>query len=284
MRKIKIFCDSSVALTKEEADLINVTILPLTLIHNNKEYADQFEMTVDDVNQLLAKKEIIKTSQPNLGLIISEFEKAKEENYDYIFGITIAETLSGTHSAFNQAAVEVGLDNFTLINSGSISGIVHEMIRLINSMNEEGMAYDLIRENLNPLLNNSEIFVYPQTLDQLKVSGRISKSAGTLASLLKIKPLLHFANMGQTIDKFGTARTEVKIFDMIVKNLIENNVHPDTHIIYYLESSALEIIERFDLYLKENLGTFETKTLQLPAVIATHAGLGTMVVQWMLKI
>ena len=113
MRKIKIFCDSSVALTQEEADLINVTILPLTLIHNNKEYADQFEMTVDDVNQLLAKKEIIKTSQPNLGLIISEFEKAKEENYDHIFGITIAETLSGTHSAFNQAAVEVGLDNFT---------------------------------------------------------------------------------------------------------------------------------------------------------------------------
>ncbi|QIK69103.1 DegV family protein [Erysipelothrix sp. HDW6C] len=284
MKNIAIVCDSSVALTKEEAHDLNITVAPLTLIYNNKEYLDQIDMTFDDVNELLLQKTHLQTSQPNVGVIINILEELKTKGFDHIYVLSLSSALSGTHSAFHHAIQEVGLDSVTLIDSMSIAGPVQQCAKLIHKLNAEDKSIAEITRAIEELLKHTVSFVYPQTLDQLKISGRISKGAATLASLLKVKPLLYLENGGQTIEKFGTARTEAKVFDMMVAEFKKHDITPDAFDVYYLDSQGEEIADRFNAYLSESIGTFTTSNSKLPAVVAAHAGIGTIAVQWIPKI
>lgn len=284
MKNIAIVCDSSVALNPELVKEYNVVVAPLTLIHNNKEYKDQIDKTSDDVNDLLRNKEKLQTSQPNLGLLIEIMEDIKSQNFDHVFILSLTSSLSGTYSSFNNAIQEVGLENYTLVDSRSLAGPIQHMVKAVRTLNAEGKSIEEIEAKIDTIVKNTVSYVYPQTLDQLKVSGRISKTAALMASVLKVKPLLFLENNGETIEKMGTARTETKIFEMIVDGLVSNGVAPDTHDIYYLESEGKEILARFDAFLTEKLGSFDTSISTLPAVVAAHAGIGTTVVQWVEKI
>ncbi|WP_414838400.1 DegV family protein [Erysipelothrix piscisicarius] len=66
----------------------------------------------------------------------------------------------------------------------------------------------------------------------------MSKHAATLASLLKVKPLLYLENHGLTIEKFGTARTETKIFELLINHMKEQGITPEAYDFYYLHNDA----------------------------------------------
>lgn len=280
MKNYAIVCDTSVSLTPEQAAAMNVTITPLTLIHNNKEYLDQVEMGYDAVNDLLRNKEHLQTSQPNLGLLITTFETLKTQNYDHIFVLALTSSLSGTYNSMNQAIQEVGLDNVSLVDTRSLAGAVQHLVRFVNEQAAANSSVAAILSGIDAMIPKITSFVYPQTLDQLKISGRISKSAATLASLLKVKPILYLKSDLDTIEKFGTARTETKVFDIIIKAMRDENVTPETHVIYYLDNEGEEIVARANTAITEALGTFETHASKLPAVVAAHAGLQTIAIQW----
>ena len=86
MQNIAIICDSSVSFTPEQVKEFDVYIAPLTITHNNVAYIDQVTITQSEVNELLRNKQIVTTSQPNLGTMIDILTEVKEKNYDHTFG------------------------------------------------------------------------------------------------------------------------------------------------------------------------------------------------------
>lgn len=283
MKKLAIVCDSSVCFTPEKIKKYNVFIAPLTLIHNNTEYLDQETISKEEVHELLSKKEKIMTSQPNLGSLIKLFEAIRDEGYEQILAVTLSSNLSGTYSAFNQAVSHVEGCEIHVVDSFTLGGPVQQTVKLIRAMELNGVSIDEMITRINTFLLHTESFVYPQNLDQLRVSGRISKHAATLASLLKIKPLLYLENHGLTIEKFGTARTETKIFELLINHMKEQGVTPESYDFYYLHSDAKEITTRLRDVISESFGTHDAYIMDLPAAVATHAGLGTVAIQWIPK-
>ena len=150
-------------------------------------------------------------------------------------------------------------------------------------MNEEGQSIQDIETKINDMANQTESLVLPKDLKQLKASGRISTAAATMASLLRIKPILKLETKAETIDKFATARTEAKAFELMIDDLALHNVHPDTHYVDYLHCEEHEILGRFIQALEERLGNFDSHIADLPSSLATHAGIGTIAVQWVKK-
>ncbi|MEG0327373.1 MAG: DegV family protein [Erysipelothrix sp.] len=283
MKNYAIVCDSSVSISAEDAKRLNVKVAPLTIIHNNKDYYDQVDLTTEQVNDLLREKEVLKTSQPNVGYLINFFEDLKSQDFDHIFVLSLTSSLSGTYMSFNQALSEVKLDNVTLIDTYTLAGPVQNAAESIQAMNELDSSVEEIVKRLQYEFKFTESFVYPQTLDQLKVSGRISNSAALLASLLKVKPLLFLENHGKTIEKFATARTEAKIFESMIKEMQAKNVNAKDYVLYFLHSEGRDTVDRLNQLISEKLGDFEHKICNLPAALATHAGLGTIALQWSLK-
>lgn len=284
MKKIAIVCDSSVSFTKDEVAKYDVYIAPLTITHNNQSYIDQETITKDEVNDLLRQKQIITTSQPNIGRMMDIFEEIKSKDYDYTIVLSIGTALSGSYGAFNHAAQEVKLENYTVINTYSITGPVQQGVRAIRKMNAEGSSIEEILDYLYYIYDNQVSYVYPHTLDQVVLSGRMSKAASKIASLLKVKPILHLENKAESIEALGIARTDRRIFKLLVEDFVKHNVSPLTHDLYLLESEGMETLESFRDYLFDKMGEFEYYIINLPAAVATHAGLGTIAIQWCPKL
>ena len=284
MKKIAIVCDSSVSFTKDEVTKYDVYIAPLTITHNNQSYIDQETITKEEVNDLLRQKQIITTSQPNIGRMMDIFEEIKSKDYDYTIVLSIGTALSGSYGAFNHAAQEVELENYTVINTYSITGPVQQGVRAIRKMNEDGASIEEILDYLYYIYDNQVSYVYPHTLDQVVLSGRMSKAASKIASLLKVKPILHLENKAESIEALGIARTDRRIFKLLVEDFVKHNVSPLTHDLYLLESEGMETLESFRDYLFDKMGEFEYYIINLPAAVATHAGLGTIAIQWCPKL
>ncbi len=284
MKKIAIVCDSSVSFTKDEVAKYDVYIAPLTITHNNQSYIDQETITKEEVNDLLRQKQIITTSQPNIGRMMDIFEEIKSKDYDYTIVLSIGTALSGSYGAFNHAAQEVELENYTVINTYSITGPVQQGVRAIRKMNEDGASIEEILDYLYYIYDNQVSYVYPHTLDQVVLSGRMSKAASKIASLLKVKPILHLENKAESIEALGIARTDRRIFKLLVEDFVKHNVSPLTHDLYLLESEGMETLESFRDYLFDKMGEFEYYIINLPAAVATHAGLGTIAIQWCPKL
>ena len=283
MKKIAIITDSSASISNDSSLKNIVSVVPLTIIHGGNEYLDQVTINSNDVNNLLRDKQQLQTSQPSVGSVIETLETLKKENYDHIYAITISGNLSGTLNSFNQAIQQLEMDNVTLIDSFSVAGPPQHIAEMIHSFNLNGKTHQEIMTEVERIVDHSVSFLYPETLDQLKRSGRISKAAATLASLLKIKPILYLEPRAKTIEKFGTARTETKVYDMIIEQLKTQNITPERYDLYYLENEATDKVNALNSRINEEVGVFKSEVLSLPAVLATHVGLGTMGVQWVPK-
>lgn len=284
MKKIAILSDSSISIDKNDPLFKKVTLIPLSIIHNNIQYLDQIDLSSDQVNDFIRKNEMIQTSQPSIGKVVDILEPLVVENYDNIYIISVSSNLSGTLNSITQGVKHLGLDNVTVIDTYSVAGPSHHIADIIIKMNEVGASHEDIMKAVNTSLEDTASFVYPESLEQLKRGGRISKGAATLASLLKIKPILFLENKGLTIEKFGTARTETKVFEKMIEEMNKQNIKPETHSIYYLENLAMDKVNTLDDMLTASIGKFDSKILTLPAVLVTHIGIGGIALQWIRKV
>ncbi len=284
MQKLAIVVDSSIALTVEQQKAIeDLFVAPLSIIHDNKEYTDQIDITVEEVQDILSKNQLIQTSQPSVGVVMELYEKIQALNYDHIFVLSLSSHLSGTYNSFTTAAKAMSKHNITVIDSGSIAGVIQESIQVLKNLNTKGKSISEIEKALINYFKETTSYVYPENLKQLKASGRISPAAAAVASLLKMKVLLRLANHGTTFEKFETARTDKKVFASFIKDLNAEGFDPKLHCVYILHSLNEQGAENIKQLLIEEYGDVEFHISFLPAAVAGHAGNGTLAVQWCRK-
>lgn len=284
MKNIAIVCDSSVSFTDEEIKKFDVYVVPNLIIHKNITYLDQVDITEKEVIELLKKNEKLTTSQANLGSIIEVLELVKSKNYDFTYILAIGSVLSGAYNSFNVAVNSIELENCIVIDTHSVGGPVQQGIRSIRQLNKAGSSIQEITNFLTYLFSNQVSYLFPKSLNQIVASGRLSKAAAKIASLLRIKPIVYLSKTGENIDKLGISRTDKKAFEMIIEHFNKHEVKPETHDIYLLDSDALDEANKFKNHLFNRLGEFKYYHVKLPAALALHAGVGAITIQWCPKI
>jgi DegV family protein with EDD domain len=279
MSKICIVADSSTNINLQQAKQLGIEIAPLSIIVNDKEYQDQVDMAPSRLIELLKEKAVPTTSQPNLGLLDGMMKNLKSQNFDYIIVFTLSSFLSGTHQAFRLAATDNDIENIDIVDSLSIAGPLKDVVLKAAEMAKAGATKEEILAMSKTVFAMTTSFLFPNTLDQLKRGGRVSPAVAALSSLLKIKPLLMLKNGGTTIEKFNTARTETKIFDLMLDEFEKQEVKAGTHKIHVLHCEGLDVAESFITNLKTRFGDIEVEVSELPAVLAAHAGIKSIAVQ-----
>lgn len=280
MKKIAIVADSSISLTPTEVEQYDVFTVPIAVIHNEETYLDQVTITDEEVYNLLARQEKVTTSLPSIGSMIKIFETIKEENYDYTIVLSVSSVLSGTINGFYQAAKQSGLENYFIIDTKSIAGPVQQAVKAIRAMNKSQASIEEIIEYLDYLFSNQTTYLYTQNLDQIVASGRLSKTGGKIASLLKVKVALYFDDKSSSIERLAITRTDKKIYQSILDDLKERKIIPKDYDIYFLEGNAKDEVEKLKNFVFNELGIFDYKIVNLPASLSVHAGAGAIVLQY----
>jgi len=267
--KFGIVTDSTSDISAQEAQELNIEVVPAVLILNGQEYLDGQGLSREDYyNQLPTFTPPPTTASPSSGMFSKTYQKLFDSGVDQILSIHVTSTLSGIVNAAQIAAKTFG-DKVQVIDSGQLSmGLGFQVMAAARAALSGNL--ESVRATLQSLRSRLQVMAMIDTLDQLKRSGRVSWMRSSLGSLLRIKLFLEVID-GQIL-RVGETRTRGKGLQLLSEKLESNGELEQLAIVH---TNALEDATR----LAE---TFAPKVRTTPlirnvtTVIGTHVGVNAV--------
>ena len=270
---IKIICDSISDLPIEIIEKYNIDIVPLTVIFNNKEYLAGETLTTKEFYKMLRDTDIMpKTSQATYVQFKSVFEKYDEDTE--IIYIAGSSTASGTYQSAMLAKND-GHHNVSIFDTQNLSiGSALFVIKACE-MVEKGYSVEEIISSLEKLKNDVEVVFSVDTLEYLKMGGRISSTKATLGNLLSIKPILEVKD--GLVSQKSQVRGKKQIYSTLAKTIVEKfgkDLNNRTIIIGCGDNTEdLEIMKEA---LEKEADISNVYFVNIGCVICSHSGPGVM--------
>ncbi|ENZ00388.1 DegV family EDD domain-containing protein [Clostridium thermobutyricum] len=195
MQKIALVTDSGSDLTLEELKENNIELVPFRIIYPEKEYNDVLEISPDDVYNRL-KEHIPTTSLPSIDYMEGVLNRLEKEGYTHVIMISISSHFSGTGNSFRLLLEDhPNLTSF-VFDSKTLSAPQGTLVLMTAKMIRDGLSFEEICEKLPVLRTQSHGYFTIDTLEYLKKGGRIGSVAGTIGSVLNIKPIIWVSDEG----------------------------------------------------------------------------------------
>ncbi|GAA5531715.1 degV domain-containing protein MW1315 [Deinococcus aluminii] len=247
--------------------------VPLYVLFDGKMHKDGIDITPADLFRGLKEgKKTPSTSQPSPAEFASVYREALEAA-DQVLSIHISGQLSGTVGSARLAAQEFG-DRVTVVDSRSVSmGLGMQVLRAAQRA-QEGRSVPEIVAELERVAQQADIRFTVDTLDFLRINGRIGGAAALLGGLLNIKPILTVKN--GRVESGGRVRGHKKAMQDIVDHVRKYvEAHGGTRAAFLSTVGGEDYLREVRAGLSgvpfEDMGDH-----QLGAVVATHAGPGTV--------
>ncbi len=204
-------------LSKEQAEELNVHIVPLNVTLDGKTYREGIDIEPGDFYDLLEASDTMPiTSQPSAGQFAEIYRELAKDDPE-ILSIHMTSGLSGTYHSALAGAEMVPEAKVTHYDTKTLSAVAGWQVEAAARAGKAGWAVDRILELAKKIGDACES-IY--TLDELKYlihGGRISHMKGLIASLINIKPLIGVEKEGGTYVQLGQVRT----FKGALKGLVE---------------------------------------------------------------
>ena len=203
IEKIKISTDSTSDIPLSVREELNISILPIMLITEDKEYRDALDITPEEFYPILAATEKLPTSSAVTPFLYTElFEETYREGYSDQIHVTINSKGSGTYQnavlardMFYQEHPEAK-DDFRIHIIDSLTYSMGYGLAVIEAakMAKNGEHVADILAMIQDFLAHSRILVVPLDLKCVKKSGRVSAAAAFVGDAIGLKPIITFEN------------------------------------------------------------------------------------------
>lgn len=278
MSKIRIVTDSTVDMSLEQAAQYGIEMVPLTVTVNGNSYRDKYDISNDEFYHLMQNaEELPTTSQITPAVFADVYQRLAQEGAEHIISIHLSSDLSGTYQSSVLAANMVQdtvavhcIDSRTA--TIGLGLIVLAAARLV----EANLEIEEILEQLEQIVQKTDLFFLIDSLDNLHKGGRIGKASHLFGSLLNIKPILRL-NEG-VISAFEKIRgnKENKALERLIDILLEK-IDPGKKVycvIGYCDN--LELAQHIQARLEGTVDCDEFVYLQIGSVVGTHIGMGAV--------
>ena len=279
---VQIVVDSSCDITKERADQLGLTFLPLKVLFSDAEYVDGITLGHREFFQKLAETgEIPKTGQVTPVAFEQAFREALDR-CDEVVSISIASALSGTFQSSQIAADQLSDEERSrvfLVDSESVSVGEELLIRLAISMRDEGKSAKEIYDVLQVKRREMKFLALLDTMENLKKGGRISPAVAAIGGLLSVKPLINISE--GVLGMHGTARGMKGGYKALAK-YVEEAGGIDYSLPFGLSYGGLTD-DQVQAFLAACPQVFEGYEGEVPVssmgtTIGTHAGPGSLII------
>ncbi len=283
MNKYVIVTDSCIDLPKSLVDSLGITVIPLTVIIEKKEYKnypDEREITATDFYNLLRSEAVATTSQLSPSDFINVMEPLLKEGID-ILSISFSSALSGTYQSAVVARNELLKDypDRKILTLDSLCASMGQGLLVTYAAKMAKMGKD-IDEVAKWVEDNKQSIAHLFTvsdLNHLKRGGRLSAGKAFIGTLIQLKPLLHVSDEGKLVP-ISKARGRKIALNRMVERVIQTIENPADQLIYISHGDCYEEA----LYVKEQiLKLIDVKEVlinYIGPVIGAHSGLGTLAI------
>lgn len=278
MKRIAWITDSTCGLSKEFIEENNIYVLPLNVIVNGVSYEEDIDLTKDEFyEKLKIHGEGAMTSQPAFGKFIELYEELKEK-YDVGIAIHASSALTGTYDSSLNAVQQTGFP-VEVIDSKIGAYALGKMIKNGINLEKHGKSYEEIVRVLRTYPDQAEMYLLPESLGQLKRSGRVSTTQTVFANLLNINLILAFDD-GKVImqERVRTKRRAKRRLFEIIDEAISNYELKEMCVMH---AGVKEVAQTWKEELEQLHEQLKVKIETLVPVAGVHTGFGTMAVAWL---
>jgi DegV family protein with EDD domain len=263
---IQLVTDSTCDLPREIIEKYNITVVPLTIHIDGKDYLESKELSPEEFYEKMQRADKLpKTSMPSPAAFAEVFDELSEKGP--VLCLTISSGLSGT---YNSACLGRDYSKGDVRVIDTLSGSLGLGIQLIEAgeLIKQGKGIDEIVDHLKNMAERTKVIILLNTLENIVKGGRLSKFQGSLAKLLDIKVILHGVNgKVEILEKIRGKKKFLKRSIELIGNLKEdfsNTIFGITHINNLKDAEFLksEIIKKYNPkevimnYMGATMGTY----------------------------
>ena len=281
MKKIGIITDSHSSITREEADRLGITVLPMPFYVGDERYYEDVTLTREDFFKNLEEGKKVSTSQPSPEEVMDAWREGLKE-YEKLLYIPISSGLSGgCETAQGLACKNEFQGKVLVVDNGRVSTPAHCAILDALNMIDKGYSAEEIKTTLEEYKDKETIYLAVKTLEYLKKGGRISPAVALIGTALNVSPVLKL-DIGK-LDSYkkcrGFAKAK-KIMLEAIRHDLENRFKDwyEKGEIYLLAASA-GTKEETDQWIKEIQAEFpdmEVMCDNLSLGVCCHTGQGAL--------
>jgi DegV family protein with EDD domain len=253
----------------------------LSIIWENETFLDGVDIQPDAFyKRLSTARAMPTTSQVTVNAMESLFRKLLDQGSE-VLGIFISSKFSGTVESAQQAleAMPKAAGKIAVFDSLTTTMAMGWQVLTAARAAHAGENLEKCRKVVEHARDNSGVLFVVETLEFLHRGGRIGGAQALLGTALNIKPVLEMQD--GRIESVEKIRTKTKALDRMVELAIERiggrkpvriaTVHANA------EVEALALLEA----AREKMEPVETLCCPLSPVIGTHAGPGTVALNYM---
>jgi DegV family protein with EDD domain len=217
---IKIVTDSTCDLPASLVAKHGITVIPLYINIGDRSYRDGIDLSrVEFYERLPTLNPPPTTSAPGPGVFAETYERLAKEGATGIISLHVSGTLSNVGNIAQLAAQETTSVPVKVVDSQNLSLATGLAAVAAAIKASAGATLDEVASTLAHLAKCTYCFAVLDTVEYLRRSGRMSHVMSTLATLLRIKPLLKMNAGVSSVERVRTHRTAMSRLVELVTQL-----------------------------------------------------------------
>jgi DegV family protein with EDD domain len=272
---LRIIADTTCNLPDDVLEKYDIRVAPISIQFGDESFEEAIDIDRETFYRKIDEMGIIPTtSQPTPAWYEKFYKEADPEN-DQVLVVAITRKHSGTYDSAVLAKSMVPDLEVEVFDSASISLGTGWMIIEAARMREQGKDLATILTRLEHIRERSCLFLTPETLKYLQMSGRIGKLQSALASVLNLKPIIVLNDGALAAEE--NVRTRGKATERLLA-LTEDHVGDAAINLAIIHARCPEDGEKLLQQARERLNVQEVMIADLVASLAVHGGPGILAI------
>ncbi|RKM61081.1 DegV family protein [Butyrivibrio sp. CB08] len=273
---VRIITDSASDISQELAKKWNVTVIPLKVRFGEEEFLDGVTLTGPDFYKKLVETDVIPKTSQIPPYEYSECFKEAVEAGDEVVYFGVSSGVSGSFQNACMSAAEYPGKVFA-IDTKQVCIAEYIIVQRAVELREQGLGAAEIADTITKELDKVHVIAVFDTLEYLKLGGRLSSAAAFAGNLLMIKPVI-------TIDEgivkvIGKARGSKNSHNMLME-FVKNHggIDMDRPVCLAYSGFSDEMLKKYVEDSKVLYEGYESKLQYavVGATIGTYAGPGAI--------
>ncbi|MBI3173839.1 MAG: DegV family protein [Chloroflexi bacterium] len=281
MSKVAILTDSTAYLPQTLLDQYQIHVVPLGIIWGEETYQDGVDLKAEDFYRRLSTSRVMPTtSQIPVAVMQQAFQSLLDQDF-HVLGIFISSKFSGTYQSAVQAREELAhaAERVAVVDSLTTTMAMGWPVLTAARAAQAGESLDRCRKAAENARDHSGVLFVVETLEFLRRGGRIGGAQALLGNLLNVKPVLQMQD--GRIEPVEKVRTKRKAMQRVVDVVAERvSAQSPVRLAVAHADSAADAAWLMDT-AKAQMSPIETLVCPLSPVIGTHAGPGTVSLNYM---
>jgi DegV family protein with EDD domain len=264
---IRVVTDSACDLPLPLVETLGIEVVPLTIRFGEEEFVDQVELSTQEFWERVERSDRLpETAAPSPGAFESRFRDLMARGATGIVCINLSSHLSGTmQSAQVAAAAVAGVCPVQVIDSQTASMGQGNLCLTAARRAADGDSLESIVAEVVDRRDRTKLYATLDTLDHIRMSGRIGNAKALLGTMLSIKPVIEIK--AGIVEEVKRVRTRSKALKELATHAGEGKMEH----LAVLHGNAPDLEELLTL-LDPIFPRDEIITGIVGPVIGTHAG------------